>query len=941
MAPRKRIVSPPSGMATLTANPSTNGVKSSGLYLDASANGNSTRDNTALNAIQGGTAVPDINIDHFAEYGLSGLKRMGGLIYEEFLPQLRNEKANRVYREMAENDPTISAVLFAIEMHCRMVDWRVDAASESAEDAKRAQHVRQCMDDMSHTWSDFISECLTMLPYGFAPHEIVYKMRRGPEQKDPSLKSRYDDGQVGWRKIPLRAQDTVVEWVFDEDGGVKGFYQRGYPDWKLRYIPIEKSLLFRTTFRKNNPEGHALALNTPVPTPDGWKTIEGLHPGDKIFDEQGKIRYVTAEKTWSNRPVYKLTFNDGTSIIADKNHEWFTRKQYDRINNHPGTVRTTSSIAATIKTDTGITNHAVPWSSAVEYPKQMLLLDPWYLGLWLGDGTSRTGDISCHVKDELETVKYIEQAGYTAKTEVNGGSANGRLIRVYGTRLALRTMDLKLNKHIPENYLRGSIQQRLDLLSGLMDSDGTVDKDGRCEFSNTNKDLIDGVAELVRSLGVSAKVALRCRETATHKTKYCVKFTPSFVPFKLERKAKQCKLIRARSNHYIVSAEKVANQTTKCIEVDSPSHRFLVGESFIQTHNSILRGAYRAWYFKKRMEEIEAIGAERDLAGLPMVTLPADIFNSTRPEDQAVLAAMHTFVKQVRNDERAGIVFPMAYDDAGNKIYDFSLVSTGGARTFDTSSIIQRYDERIAMTVLADFIFLGGVKGSSTSATAGSYAMSTDKTDMFKQALTSWLDSIADTFNRHAIPRLFELNHWPVDHLPKIAYESINVPNLDTIGAFISNMMAAGWADILSDHDLRNFLLKRAELPVPNDMTEDKDRFGDVKSGETPDKDDVVFAGPTGVVRIKPDGKTEVDTAMANEMMAGRETQPGAGSAPGSKTEGTVRPNGSQKGQAGGPHGPAKSGTQGRGTGVGRKRQVVARPSSGASRRPNPNERKR
>jgi len=91
------------------------------------------------------------------------------------------------------------------------------------------------------------------------------------------------------------------------------------------------------------------------------------------------------------------------------------------------------------------------------------------------------------------------------------------------------------------------------------------------------------------------------------------------------------------------------------------------------------------------------------------------------------------------------------------------------------------------------------------------------------------------------------------------------------------------------------------------------------------------------VVRIKPDGKTEVDTAMANEMMAGRQTQPGAGS----RTQGTVRPKGSQKGQAGGPHGPAKSGTQSRGSGVGRRRQIIARPSAGASRRPNPNERKR
>jgi len=595
-------------MDSMTQHPSTNGAKSQSVYVDPLAA--NQPDRNALSAING-TPPPPIaggQIDKFAEYGISGLKRMGGLIYEEFLPQLRNEKANRIFREMAENDPTVSSVLFAIEMHCRMVKWRVDAASDSMEDTKKAQFVRQCMDDMSHTWSDFIAESLTMLPYGFAPHEIVYKMRRGPEQEDPTLKSRYEDGQVGWRKIPLRAQDTITEWAFDDDGGVQGFYQRAYPDFQLRYVPIQKTLLFRTTFRKNNPEGH-----------------------------------------------------------------------------------------------------------------------------------------------------------------------------------------------------------------------------------------------------------------------------------------------------------------------------------------SILRGAYRAWYFKKRIEEIEAIGAERDLAGLPMVTLPADIFNSSRPEDQAVLAAMHTFVKQVRNDERSGIVFPMAYDDAGNKLYDFSLVSTGGTRSFDTTSIIQRYDERIAMTVLADFVFMGGVKGSSTSASAGSYAMSSDKTSMFKQALGAWLNSIAETFNRHAIPRLFQLNQWPQDSLPKIAYEPIDVPDLDTVGAFIQNMMSAGWADILSDRDLRNFLLKRAELPVPQDLTEDTERFDDVNSIDPergPDKEDVVFAGPTGVVRITADGKTEVDTAMANEMMAGRQTQPTGG------TQGTARPKGSQKGTTGGQHGPAKAGNQQRGKGLTR-RKAPAKPSTGAARRPNPNERKR
>jgi hypothetical protein len=872
------------------------------------------------------------SIDQFQEYGITGLRRMGGYVYEEFLPQLQHNKKYAIYKEMSENDPTVNAILFAIEMFCRMVEWRIDAPTDDVKGTKNAKFVRSCMIDMSHTWADMISEVFSMLKFGFSTHEIVYKVRRGPDQDDPSLRSRYDDGMIGWRKIPIRSQESLVEWVFDDEGGVQGYFQRAYPDWALRYIPIEKTLLFRTTSQKNNPEGRALKLDTPIPTPDGWKTMGELKIGSRVFDEQGKIRYVTAEKVWINRKTYRVNFSDGSYIDADEKHEWLTQQQHERNNKINPKIHTTGYIANTIKTKAGFTNHSIPWANAVENTPQQLLLDPWYLGLWLGDGTSRTGDISCHADDEIETVRLIEEAGYIAKAEVNGNSSsNGRLIRVIGTRQLLRAMDLKLNKHVPKEYLLGSIQQRVDLLAGFMDSDGTVDKDGRCEFTNTNMQLVDSVAELVRSLGISAKVSLRKRANGiSHKLdSYCVKFTPMFIPFRLQRKVDRCKPIRARQNHYIVSVNYIGNHDTKCIEVDSPSHMYLAGKSYIQTHNSILRGAYRPWYFKKRIEEIETIGTERDLAGLPMVTVPADMFNSKRTEDIASMKAMRTLVKQVRNDEQTGIVFPQAYDDDKNPLYKFELISTGGSRMFDTTTIIQRWDERIALVVLADFVFMGntGGLGGRVGGRGGSYAMSINKSEMFKQAISAWLDTIAEVFNRHAIPRLFALNNLPQDSLPTLAHEDVTIPDLDTLGAFVQNMMNAGWADILSDKNLRAFLLNQAQLPLPESLTEgemDWDEESALEDDSAKGTEDVVFAGPTGVVRIKPDGETEITTAPPPPM--------GGASEDDAPTPGGAKP--------GGPQGPAKSTRLNRPA----QSQGVKKPPAGSKqtstklRRPNMNE---
>lgn len=183
----------------------------------------------------------------FREVGYTGLKTSGGQVIEEFLPQLRTlQDKVRTYSEM-QMDPTVSAVLFAIGQFIRGATWGVDAAGKSDVEKRDADFLYQNMHGMSHGWVDFVDEALTFLPYGFSLAEIVYK--------------RGDDGSVRWKKLPFRSQETVAEWKFDREGGIKGIKQNAVnPGSQLLYveIPIEKLLLFRTTANKNNPEGSSV-----------------------------------------------------------------------------------------------------------------------------------------------------------------------------------------------------------------------------------------------------------------------------------------------------------------------------------------------------------------------------------------------------------------------------------------------------------------------------------------------------------------------------------------------------------------------------------------------------------------------------------------------------------------------------------------------------------
>lgn len=412
------------------------------------------------------------------ELGTSGLRRSGGTISDEFLRALRGKRGRQVYREMADNDPIIGSLLFAIERLMAGLDWRVDPAGDEPAAIEQADFIDQALDDMSASWDSTLGEVLSMLPFGFAPLEIVYKRRIGPDQTDASSRSKYTDGRIGWRKWSLRSQDTVDKWLFDDDGGIAGLEQNDPSAGAVGAvaIPIEKLLLFRTTTMRSNPEGR-----------------------------------------------------------------------------------------------------------------------------------------------------------------------------------------------------------------------------------------------------------------------------------------------------------------------------------------SVLRNSYRSWYFKRRIEEYEAIGIERDLAGLPVAHVPPDYLSKDANDaKKAVLQSIVDIVQNVKRNEQEGMVFPRVYDEHGNSLFEFELLSTGGTRQFDTDEIIGRHDQRIAMTVLADFILLG-------HESTGTYALGQSKMDLFSQAIASWGTAICEVVNQHAIPRLLRLNGMDLTLAPTLAIGDVGHVDLTVLAEFVAT--ASGVGALTIDEGLEQYLRQVANLP--------------------------------------------------------------------------------------------------------------------------------
>jgi hypothetical protein len=221
----------------------------------------------------------------------------------------------------------------------------------------------------------------------------------------------------------------------------------------------------------------------------------------------------------------------------------------------------------------------------------------------------------------------------------------------------------------------------------------------------------------------------------------------------------------------------------------------------------IHRGMFLPYYMTKNLQEIEGIGIERDLAGVPVIYMGADCsLDENNPNSDFSLAK--DLVTNLRNDEQAGVVIPHAKMGDGAEPgmgMRLELLSSSGARAHDVSAIILRYDKLKAMSVLAQFILLGIDR-------VGSFALSRTQNDLFALSVGAWLQNIADTINRHAIPDLFSYNVFPgMTGLPQLVPSDIGLQDLSGVTAFIN--MAVGNNLLHYDAELERHLRQMARLP--------------------------------------------------------------------------------------------------------------------------------
>lgn len=328
----------------------------------------------------------------------------------------------------------------------------------------------------------------------------------------------------------------------------------------------------------------AVDVNEPVLTPHGWRKHGDLFPGDQVYGGDGfPVNVIAKTEVFTNADCYRVEFDDGYSVVVSGDHLWSveqrTRKRdYYKRQYRETTVLNTRDI---LKHGFSADNRLATWISPVEFPYRELPIHPYVMGVWLGDGTSSCGRIT---SGDCEIFDYISLLGYFVKdTSVN-------ITKKILTIPQLRGSGVFQNKHIPEEYLFSSLDQRWELLRGLMDTDGTVNDRGTATFTNINESLIDDFCILARSVGLKV-----------HKNKYFQTvngeaypfFFASFQaykqdrPFHLKRKLERCKDGYTRRRRFITNVVPVDSIPVSCIQVDNDG-TYLIGKHLAVTHNSTI-----------------------------------------------------------------------------------------------------------------------------------------------------------------------------------------------------------------------------------------------------------------------------------------------------------------------------------------------------------------
>ena len=335
-----------------------------------------------------------------------------------------------------------------------------------------------------------------------------------------------------------------------------------------------------------------LALDTKIPTPTGWSDIGSLRVGDKVFGSDGRPCGVVGKSAIRNRKCFEIVFDDKTRVIADDEHLW---KVYVGNDPEPKILSSLDLVENLVNPKTNQKHLKIVNANAIECDEVDLIIDPYILGLWLGDGTSKSSEITATTEDAVFYGSHLAQGSLRLGTPRTYSTATVPVWTIHGLRSGLVAENLLCNKHVPRKYMRASSSQRLDLLRGLMDSDGSWNNlRSQAVFVNTNEALADAVYELVVSLGWRAN-KWSGRSSGPNGfigTQHRVSFTPfGLNPFKLPRKAS---LFEDRGStisrrRLIVEVNEVDSVPTQCISVDSIDNTYLCTESMVVTHNTGFR----------------------------------------------------------------------------------------------------------------------------------------------------------------------------------------------------------------------------------------------------------------------------------------------------------------------------------------------------------------
>lgn len=401
------------------------------------------------------------------------------------------------------------------------------------------------------------------------------------------------------------------------------------PDgWRLRFRTVVVLVA-----RQN---GKALALDTDIPTPDGWRKMGDIHPGDYVFGKDGEPVRVMFESEVFHKPMYRVTFEDGAEVEASGDHLWTVSTKASRRRGEEWHVTTTEQMASDyvfVRKGNGRKEfkYRVPMQGAVQYGRKDLPVDPYLLGAWLGDGISESGMIAIGEEDVPAMVPLIENCGYplerrscksdTGKVPMFFIDRRGKNVNRYGADSfynRLKGLGVLCNKHIPEEYMTASIEQRWELLRGLMDTDGYCSKAGQCEFTQKKRALAEQVVELCASLGIKARLHEKratCNGVDAGVVYRVIFYTTKGAScFKLKRKHERLKktLTQNVNGKSVAKVERIENKPSKCIMVDSESHLYLAGRQYTATHNTTL-GAVLSLYFLYCLRTGLVIGTAQDL----------------------------------------------------------------------------------------------------------------------------------------------------------------------------------------------------------------------------------------------------------------------------------------------------------------------------------------